>query len=94
VKSNIPAKLYRIRSFGVMKLEEFKDLLSPQEYALALNHKPATPSWFTLPTKVFIAFLYRVSTHSSPPDASIWQLIYGASYSSSNIALCSSEKLW
>ena len=32
VRNNLPAKLYRIRSFGVMKLEEFKDLLSPEEF--------------------------------------------------------------
>ncbi len=60
VKSNLPAKLFRIRSFGVMKLEEFKDLLSPEEYQICLKNKPSNPGWFTLTTKVFIAFLYRV----------------------------------
>jgi hypothetical protein len=52
----------------VMKLEEFKDLLSPAEYQLCLNHKPSIPGWFTLPTKIFITFLYRVSTFSRPPS--------------------------
>ena len=65
VKSNLPAKLFRIRSFGMMKLEEFKDLLSPEEYDACLKNKPPNSSWFPLTTKVFIAFLYRVSPTSS-----------------------------
>ena len=65
VKSNLPAKLFRIRSFGIMKLEEFKDLLSPEEYDACLKNKPPNPSWFPLTTKVFITFLYRVSSTSS-----------------------------
>ncbi len=60
VKSNFPAKLFRIRSFGVMKLEEFKDLLTPEEYDACLKNKPSQPTWFSLTTRVFIAFLYRV----------------------------------
>ena len=50
-----------------MKLEEFKDLLTADEYQISLNHKPSIPGWFTLPTKIFITFLYRVSTSSPPP---------------------------
>lgn len=61
MKSNLPAKLFRIRSFGVMKLEEFKDLISEEEYHICLTNKPSIPGWFTLTTKVFISFLYRVS---------------------------------
>ena len=60
VKSNLPAKLYRIRSFGVMKLEEFKDLLSPDEYDACKKNKHSKDRWFAMTTKVFIAFLYRV----------------------------------
>ena len=41
VKNNLPAKLYRIRSFGVMKLEEFKDLLSPEEFNVCKKNKLA-----------------------------------------------------
>ena len=65
VKNNLPAKLYRIRSFGVMKLEEFKDLLSPEEFDVCKKNKLAKDRWFTLTTKVFIAFLYRVRITSN-----------------------------
>ena len=64
MKSNLPAKLFRIRSFGVMKLEEFKDLLSPEEFEICVQNKHAKDRWFTLTTKVFIAFLYRVRIYS------------------------------
>ena len=35
VKDNLPAKLLRIQTFGKMKLEEFKDLISPKTTRLA-----------------------------------------------------------
>ena len=34
VKDNLPAKLLRIRTFGKMKLEEFKDLISSGNYKM------------------------------------------------------------
>ena len=67
MKSNLPAKLFRIRSFGVMKLEEFKDLLSQEEYEICMQNNRVKDRWFTLTTKVFIAFLYRVSSYSMKP---------------------------
>ena len=32
VKTNLVYKLHRVKSFEIMKLEEFKDLLTPDQY--------------------------------------------------------------
>jgi hypothetical protein len=34
VKDNLPGKLLRIRTFGKMKLKEFKDLISVADYKI------------------------------------------------------------
>ena len=60
MKDNLPAKLLRIRTFGKMKLEEFKDLLSPIDYKTCENKMMNGPTWYPLTLDVFVKFLYKV----------------------------------
>ncbi len=60
VKDNLPAKLLRIRTFGKMKLEEFKDLISPADYKLCESKMEKHPTWYPLTLDVFVKFLYKV----------------------------------
>ena len=66
VKDNLPAKLLRIRTFGKMKLEEFKDLISPSDYKTCEIKMLKTPTWYPLTLDVFVKFLYKVILHSLP----------------------------
>lgn len=61
VKNSLTAKLQRIRYYGGLKLEDYKDLLTVEEYRTCLKVKKAKPTWFPLTIDVFISFLYRVS---------------------------------
>jgi len=60
VKDNLPAKLLRIRTFGKMKLEEFKELISASDYNSCLAKMDKTPTWYPLTLDVFVKFLYKV----------------------------------
>ena len=60
VKDNLPAKLLRIRTFGKMKLEEFKDLISPQDYKTCEAKMLKNPTWYPLTLDIFVKFLYKV----------------------------------
>ena len=60
VKDNLPAKLLRIRTFGKMKLEEFKDLISPQDYKTCEAKMIKNPTWYPLTLDIFVKFLYKV----------------------------------
>jgi hypothetical protein len=60
VKDNLPAKLLRIRTFGKMKLEEFKDLMSSQDYKTCEAKLLKTPIWYPLTLDIFVKFLYKV----------------------------------
>ena len=64
VKDNLPAKLLRIRTFGKMKLEEFKDLISPADYKLCESKMEKHPTWYPLTLDVFVKFLYKVTLPS------------------------------
>jgi hypothetical protein len=57
---NPPAKLLRIRIFGKMKFEEFKDLISPQDYKTYEAKIVKTPTWYPLTLDIFVKFLYKV----------------------------------
>lgn len=61
VKSTLPAKLRRVRTFGVLPLTAFKDLITAEEYQYCEKVKPKHPTWFSLTITIFITFLYRVS---------------------------------
>jgi hypothetical protein len=64
VKDNLLTKLLRIRTFGKMKLEEFKDLISPADYKLCESKMEKHPTWYPLTLDVFVKFLYKVIIHS------------------------------
>ena len=74
VKDNLPAKLLRIRTFGKMKLEEFKDLISAPDYKTCETKMEKNPTWYPLTLDVFVKFLYKVisflSTLHSPSFSS------------------------
>ena len=46
--------------FGKMKLEDFKDLLSPADYKTCENKMINGPAWFLLTLDVFVIFLYKL----------------------------------
>ena len=60
MKDNLPAKLLRIRTFGKMKLEEFKDLISFADYKICENKMDVRPTWYPLTLDIFVKFLYKV----------------------------------
>ena len=60
VKDSLPAKLLRIRTFGKMRLEEFKDLLSIVDYKMCESKMEKNPTWYPLTIDVFVKFLYKV----------------------------------
>jgi hypothetical protein len=60
VKDNLPAKSLRIRTFGKMKLEDFKDLISVADYRTCETKMDKHPTWYPLTLDVFIKFLYKV----------------------------------
>jgi hypothetical protein len=64
VKDNLPVKLLRIRIFGKMKLEEFKDLISIADYKTCESKMEKNPTWYPLTLDVFVKFLYKVSFKS------------------------------
>jgi hypothetical protein len=64
VKDNLPAKLLRIRTFGKMKLEEFKDLISSGDYKMCESKMEKYPTWYPLTLDVFVKFLYKVNSPS------------------------------
>jgi hypothetical protein len=47
-----------------MKLEEFKDLISPADYKLCESKMEKHPTWYPLTLDVFVKFLYKVIIHS------------------------------
>lgn len=60
VKSSLPAKLQRIRTFGSMKLEAFKDLISEEAYDYCQKEKTRRTTWYSLTVDVFVSFLFKV----------------------------------
>jgi hypothetical protein len=60
VTDNLPTKLFRIRTFGNMKLKEFKDLLSVADYKMCETKMVNGPTWYPLTLDVFVKFLYKV----------------------------------
>ena len=60
VKDSLPTKLLRICTFGKMRLEEFKDLLSVADYKMCESKMEKNPTWYPLTLDVFVKFLYKV----------------------------------
>jgi hypothetical protein len=64
VKASVPSKLHRVRYFGALELEEFKDLITPEEYVACVNAKKKSSTWYPLTIDVFVSFLYKVFAYS------------------------------
>ena len=60
VKDNLPAQLLCIRTFGKMKFEEFKDLISIADYRLCESKMEKDPTCYSLTLDMFVKFLYKV----------------------------------
>lgn len=76
VTDNLPAKLFHIRTFEKMNVEELKDLNSIANYNMCKFKMEKNPIWYPLPwyplhlvpltfgaPYVFVKFLYKVSLH-------------------------------
>jgi hypothetical protein len=61
VKTNIVHTLHRVKAFGSQPLENFKELLTPDEYRKCEANPQLGKTWFNLTTDVFVSFLFRVS---------------------------------
>lgn len=59
MKTNLPHKIHRIRNIGILKLDEFKELISSEDYANCLKKKSRT-TWYSLTIDVFAALVYKV----------------------------------
>ena len=59
MKTNLPHKIHRIRNIGILKLDEFKELISSEDYANCLKKKLRT-TWYPLTIDVFAALVYKV----------------------------------
>jgi hypothetical protein len=81
VKDKLPAKLLRIRTFGKMKLNEFKDLLFVADYKMCKTKMVNGPTWYPLTLDVFVKFLYKVICFfyvpQSPPPMFMPVLCFG-----------------
>jgi hypothetical protein len=60
VKSSIPSRLHRIRHFGNLELEDFKDIISKEDYLACLSAKKKHNTWYPLTVDVFVSFLFKV----------------------------------
>ena len=59
VKTSLPHKLHRIRNIGILKLDEFKDLISSEDYANCVKKKSRI-TWLPLTIDVFATLVYKV----------------------------------
>jgi len=49
-----------VQYFGVLELEEFKDVITFKEYVACINAKKKNFTWYPLKIDVFESFLYKV----------------------------------
>ena len=60
IEDNLLAKLLRIRTFGKMKLKEYKDLISSADNKMCETKMDKNPTWYPLTLDVFVKFMYKV----------------------------------
>ena len=63
VKTNLVHTLYWVQKYGVLELEKFKELLSPEEERACLAN--SRKSWYSMPLEVFTTFIFKVHSLSS-----------------------------
>jgi len=50
--------LYQVQKYGMMQLNKFKEILSPEEMKIFLNNTRL--KWYTIPFEVFTGFIFKV----------------------------------
>ena len=58
VKTNLVHTLYWVQKYGVLELEKFEELLSPEEERTCLAN--SKKSWYSMPLEVFTSFIFKV----------------------------------
>ena len=59
VKTKLVHKLYRVQAIGSLRIENFKNLLTPDQYKKCITKIIAT--WYSLTRNLFLDYLYNVS---------------------------------
>jgi hypothetical protein len=59
VKTNIVHTLFRVQKYGLMSIDQFTDILSPDD--LKRCKKTQKKTWYSLPLNVFTNFTFQVS---------------------------------
>ena len=59
VKTNLEYQLYRVQAIGSLSIENFKKLLTPDQYKKCITKTIAT--WYSLTRDLFLDYLYNVS---------------------------------
>ena len=60
MKTNIVHTLFRVRKYGLMSLDQFRDILSPAD--LKKSKKSLQKTWYSLSLNVFTNFIFKVIT--------------------------------
>ena len=59
VKTNLVHTLYRVQKYGLLPIEQFKEMLRPSELRMCGAQK-ARKTWYSMPLQVFTSFVFRV----------------------------------
>jgi hypothetical protein len=60
VKTNMVHILHRVKAVGSMPLDNFKNLLTEEEFRKCASNPHLGKAWFKLTSEVFISYLFRV----------------------------------
>ena len=66
MKTNLVHTLFRVRKYGLMNLEKFKDVISPSDFRRCQRSKKNT--WYSLTQGMFTSFLFQVLPCESQLD--------------------------
>ena len=58
MKTNLVHTLYRVQKYGVMDIEKFKELLSPEDVNTCLM--VTRSKWYSMSLEVFTSFIFKV----------------------------------
>ena len=58
MKTNIVHTLFRVQKYGLMSIDQFRDILSPAD--LKRCKKSQKKTWYSLPLNVFTNFTFQV----------------------------------
>jgi hypothetical protein len=62
VKTNTVHTLFRVQKYGLMPLEQFKDILTPDEIKRCAKSQNSKKTWYSLNLHVFTNFIFHVSS--------------------------------